>query len=59
MRHLFHIVFRSQFQDFIESEYLNEQVEAMNQLASYITQLERCGSGLGEYLFDKETLQHD
>ncbi|XP_074660839.1 soma ferritin-like [Tubulanus polymorphus] len=44
--------------DFIENEYLNEQVESMKQIADYITQLKRCGgTGLGEYIFDKETLQ--
>lgn len=48
----------AQFADFIESNYLHEQVEAIKKLADYITNLERCGSvGLGEYLFDRHTLQ--
>lgn len=42
--------------DFLESEYLNEQVESIKELSDYITQLKRCGPGLGEYMFDKETL---
>jgi ferritin heavy chain len=45
--------------DFLESEYLNEQVESIKQLADYITQLKRCGPGLGEYMFDKETMGGD
>jgi len=42
--------------DFLETEYLGEQVESIKELADYITQLKRCGPGLGEYMFDKETL---
>merc|ERR1711860_83797 len=44
--------------DFIENEYLTEQVESIKQLSDYITRLKRCGvTGLGEYIFDKETMQ--
>ena len=42
--------------DFIESHFLNEQVEAIKKLSAYCTSLRRVGSGLGEYLFDKHTL---
>jgi len=42
--------------DFLEGEYLKEQVESIKELSGYITQLKRCGPGLGEYMFDKETL---
>lgn len=42
--------------DFLEGEYLTEQVESIKQLADYVTQLKRCGPGLGEYMFDRETL---
>jgi len=42
--------------DFIENEYLTEQTEAIKELGGHITQLKRCGGGLGEYIFDKETL---
>lgn len=45
--------------DFIETHYLTEQTEAIKQLGDYITQIKRCGGGLGEYLFDKHTLQGD
>ena len=39
--------------DFIETEFLNEQVELIKQLSDYITQLKRAGTGLGEYQFNK------
>lgn len=39
--------------DFIESNFLEGQVEGAKKLADYITQLKRCGEGLGVYLFDK------
>ncbi|XP_043939313.1 ferritin heavy chain B-like [Protopterus annectens] len=45
--------------DFLESHYLDEQVEAIKTLGDYITNLKRVGcpsNGLGEYLFDKHTL---
>jgi len=40
--------------DFLEGEYLKEQVESIKELAGYVSQLKRCGPGLGEYIFDKE-----
>lgn len=46
----------AQMTDFIEGQYLQEQVESIKQLGDYITNLKRVGSGLGEYIFDKETL---
>jgi ferritin heavy chain len=42
------------FADFLESEYLDEQVEASKELGGYVTQLKRVGAGLGEYTFDQE-----
>ena len=42
--------------DFIESEFLTEQVESIKQLSGYVTNLKKVGPGLGEYLFDKKTL---
>jgi ferritin heavy chain len=44
------------FTDFIETHYLTEQVQAIKKLSDYVTNLKRVGPGLGEYLFDKETL---
>jgi len=49
-------LFFVQFQDFIEANFLHEQVEAIKQLKDYITNLKRVGSGLGEYMFDKHFL---
>jgi len=40
--------------NFLESEFLEEQVESIKQLAGFVTQLKRVGPGLGEQLFDKE-----
>jgi len=43
-------------QDFIEEDYLEDQVQMLKELGDYITNLKRVGPGLGEYLFDKHTL---
>ena len=41
--------------NFLEEEFLAEQVEAIKQLGDMITRLNRAGpQGLGEYLFDKD-----
>ena len=41
--------------DFLEGEFLDEQVEAIKELSDLITKLKRAGpEGLGEYLFDKD-----
>ncbi|XP_067830506.1 ferritin heavy chain-like [Heptranchias perlo] len=45
--------------EFLETNYLNEQVEAIKKLGDHITNLKRLGApenGMGEYLFDKHTL---
>ncbi|KAF7641595.1 hypothetical protein LDENG_00276560 [Lucifuga dentata] len=45
--------------DFLESHYLNEQVEAIKQLGDYITNLTRMdtqNNEMAEYLFDKHSL---
>ena len=41
------------FMDFLESEFLDEQVESIKKIGDYLRQLKRAGSGLGEYLFDQ------
>nr|CAB3247333.1 soma ferritin [Phallusia mammillata] len=46
-----------EFQDFIEANFLHEQVEAIKTLKDYITNLKRVGTGLGEYMFDKHFLE--
>lgn len=45
--------------DFLEEEFLDEQVESIKKIGSFITNLERVGPGLGEYQFDKLTLQDE
>jgi len=42
--------------DFLESEFLGEQVDAIKELSDMLTKLKRVGPGLGEYMFDKEEL---
>ncbi|NP_001191661.1 soma ferritin [Aplysia californica] len=46
----------AQMADFLESEYLAEQVDAIKEIGDHITQLKRVGPGLGEYMYDKENL---
>lgn len=43
--------------DFIENHFLHEQVESIKELADFVTNLKRVGPGLGEYMFDKETMK--
>jgi len=40
--------------DFLEGNFLDEQVESIKKIGDYITQLKRVGPGLGEFIFDKE-----
>jgi ferritin heavy chain len=41
--------------NFLEEEFLDEQVESIKKLGDLITRLKRAGpEGLGEYLFDKD-----
>jgi len=47
-----------QFADFIESNFLTEQVTDIKLVSDYVTQLKPVGPGLGEYTFDHETLGH-
>lgn len=44
----------AQMCDFLESEYLEEQVSAIKELSDRVTNLKRVGTGLGEYMYDKE-----
>eukprot|EP00745_Piridium_sociabile_P026349 TRINITY_DN41_c0_g1_i2.p2 TRINITY_DN41_c0_g1~~TRINITY_DN41_c0_g1_i2.p2 ORF type:complete len:173 (+),score=58.82 TRINITY_DN41_c0_g1_i2:194-712(+) len=47
----------AQMTDFLEGNYLQEQVRSIKELGDYITNLKRVGPGLGEYMFDKESMQ--
>ena len=54
-----HFWFRLQLCDFLETHYLNEQVEAIKKLGDYITNLSSMdakNNKMAEYLFDKHTL---
>lgn len=49
-----------QLQDFLETEYLTEQVDDIKRKTDYISELKRCGGdGLGLYLFDRKFLDDD
>ncbi|KAH0995213.1 hypothetical protein GBA52_019077 [Prunus armeniaca] len=48
----------AQLTDFIETEFLAEQVEAIKKTADYVTQLRRVGKGHGVWHFD-QTLLHE
>nr|ACJ70658.1 ferritin [Tritonia tetraquetra] len=49
----------AQFADFLETEYLEEQVNSIKEIGDHITNLKRVGTGLGEYIYDKESLGSD
>lgn len=40
--------------DFLEGEFLTEQVESIKEISGFITRLKLAGPGLGEYMFDKD-----
>ncbi|PAV61759.1 hypothetical protein WR25_15822 [Diploscapter pachys] len=40
--------------DYLEGKFLEEQVESINEVGKMVTNLERLGSGMGEYIFDRE-----
>jgi len=46
----------SHMQHFLEEHFLDDQVAWIRKIGCYIAQLKRVGSGVGEYLFDKELL---
>nr|ABJ99592.1 ferritin [Lycoris aurea] len=45
-----------QLAEFMESEYLNEQVEAIEKISEYVAQLRRVGKGHGTWHFDQMLL---
>lgn len=47
------------FCDFIENEFLQEQVDAIKEIGDHVTNLKRVGEGLGVYMFDKELVKED
>ena len=46
--------FVSQMEDFIDSQFLTEQVDSINELGQMITKLKRVGAEAGLYIFDKD-----
>ncbi|KHN71970.1 Soma ferritin [Toxocara canis] len=49
----------AQMCDFLEDHYLRDQVESIEEIAKFITNLKRAGHGLGEYMFDREHFDDD
>jgi len=45
--------------DFLETEFLQEQVDGIKQISDHVTNLERVGEGLGVFIFDKELNEQD
>jgi ferritin heavy chain len=45
--------------DWLETEFLREQTHIIKKISEHVTNLKRVGSGIGEYVFDKETLDHE
>lgn len=46
-----------QLADFVETEYLGEQVESIKKIAEYVAQLRRVGKGHGVWHFDQALLE--
>jgi len=40
--------------DFLETEFLEEQVHSIKELSGHVANLNRVGKGLGEFMYDKE-----
>ncbi|XP_044748162.1 soma ferritin-like [Coccinella septempunctata] len=40
--------------DFLETHYLQEQVDAIKEIADHVTNLKRVGEGLGTFMFDQQ-----
>ncbi|XP_045479324.1 soma ferritin-like isoform X3 [Harmonia axyridis] len=40
--------------DFLENHYLQEQVDAIKEIADHVTNLKRVGEGLGTFMFDQQ-----
>ena len=42
--------------DYLEGNFLDEQVKSINEISKLLTNAKRCGDGLGIYQFDKSTM---
>ena len=40
--------------DFLEGEFLGEQVDAIKEISGWMTKMKRAGPGIGFHLIDKE-----
>lgn len=56
------VIYFRQMCVFIETQFLDEQVQSIKQLADWISNLRRMGapqSGMAEYLFDKHSMAEE
>lgn len=44
------------FCDFLETYFLQEQVDSMKEIADHVTNLRRVGDGVGVYQYDRDLL---
>ncbi len=42
--------------DWVEDNFLNPQVKVIKEMGDHFGNLRRVGTGLGEYMFDRESL---
>lgn len=45
--------------DFLETHYLQEQVDAIKEIGDHVTNLKRVGEGLGVFMFDQKLNQEE
>merc|ERR1719182_390283 len=46
----------SQLMDFVESDFLEDQLNSIKEISDWVTQLRRVGDGQGEFLFDQSLM---
>ena len=46
------------FCDFLETNFLQEQIDGIKEIGDHVTNLKRVGEGLGVYIFDKELAEN-
>lgn len=45
------------FCDFLETYFLQEQVDSIKEIADHVTNLRRVGDGVGVYMYDRDLLE--
>lgn len=47
------------FCDFLETYFLQEQVDSIKEFADHVTNLRRVGDGVGTYMYDRDLLEKE